>query len=269
MKELIKETRTEKLFSVRDKVVLIIGAGGIGEYFVRGFADNGANVIFTNSKPGKADQVLSQLKEAGLRGDARQLDSTDKAAVQAMTDDIVEKYGRIDVLINTAGIGAHAAPENYEESLIRKILDVNLMSAIFVTQIVGKVMIRQKAGRIIHISSTAASHVGTLESTPYGISKAGLNMLVKNCAVIWARHNINVNAISPAWTWTPMISVLPEDYVQEITDFCNVGRMCYPEDLLGAAIFLSSDASCYISGQEITVDAGNFAGKTVKITENS
>lgn len=263
MKEIISETKINKLFGVEDKVVLIVGAGGMGEYFAKGFADNGAKVIVTNRTEAKAAATKEKLAAAGLNVDAVAMDATVKEDVEKAVAAIVEKYGRIDVLLNTAGVGAHAAPEDYEEEIIRKIIDTNLMGAIFVSQVVGKVMINQQYGHIIHISSTASKTVATLESTPYGVSKAGLNMLVQNLGVIWAKHNINVNAICPTWTWSPMTELLDQSYVAEINELCG-GRMCRPEDLLGTALFLASDASHFVNGQAIVVDNAMYSGKMLK-----
>ena len=143
MSEIVKDCKISDLFSLEGKVVLVVGAGGLGAYIGRGMAINGAKVIFTNTTLAKAEKVQAEMAAEGLACDIWQLDVTDNDQVVEVVAAIAEKYGRIDVLINTAGIGAHSEPENYPPQVVRQVVDVNLNGTIFICREVGKVMIKQ------------------------------------------------------------------------------------------------------------------------------
>ena len=267
MNEIIKDAAIDKLFSVKDKVVMVVGAGGLGAYIAHGMAENGAKIVLTNTTLKKAEGVQASFRADGLDCDIFQLNVTDNDQIKAVVEQIVAKHGRIDVLINTAAIAAHSEPENYDPEVVRKVLDVNTNGTIFVAREVGKVMIRQRYGKIINFGSIAGGYCHTYLSMPYEASKAAVHQFTRSLATTWAPYNINVNCISPTWVYTPMLDGLEEDVYSQIRDQHPGGRLAEVNDFLGLAIYLSSDASSYVTGQVIYVDGGWTCGRPIVIPE--
>ena len=265
MSELVKDCKIEDLFSLKDQVVLVVGAGGLGEYIGRGMAMNGAKIVFTNTSIGKAEKVQAEMAKDDLSCDIYQLDVTNDDQVTEVVAKIAEKYGRIDVLINTAGIGAHSEPENYPANVVRQVMDVNLNGTIFICREVGKVMIRQGGGKIVNIGSIAGAFCHTYLSMPYECSKAAVHQFTRSLAVTWAKYNINVNCIAPTWVYTPMLEGFQGDTYQKIIEQHPAGRLAEVNDFLGLAIYLSTPASNYVTGQVIYVDGGWTSGKPIDI----
>lgn len=265
MSEIVKDCKIQDLFSVQDRVVLVVGAGGLGAYIGRGMAMNGAKVILTNTSIGKAEKVQADMAAEGLSCDIYQLDVTNDDQIVEVIHAIDEKYGRIDVLINTAGIGAHSEPENYPAEVVRRVIDVNLDGTIFICREVGKVMIRQGGGKIINIGSIAGDLCHTYLSMPYECSKAAVHQFTRSLAVTWAKYNINVNCIAPTWIYTPMLEKFQDDTYDRLIEQHPAGRIAEVNDFLGLALYLSSHASDYVTGQVIHVDGGWSSGKPIDI----
>lgn len=265
MSEIVKDCRIGDLFSLEGKVVLVVGAGGLGAYIGRGMAINGAKVVFTNTTLAKAEKVRAEMAAEGLTCDIRQLDVTDNDQVVEVVAAIAEQYGRIDVLINTAGIGAHSEPENYPPQVVRQVVDVNLNGTIFICREAGKVMIRQGGGKIINIGSIAGDFCHTYLSMPYECSKAAVHQFTRSLAVTWAKYNINVNCIAPTWVYTPMLEGFQDNTYDRIIEQHPAGRIAEVSDFLGLAIYLSTPASNYVTGQVIYVDGGWSGGKPIEI----
>lgn len=265
MSEIVKDCKIGDLFSLRDRVVLVVGAGGLGAYIGRGMAINGAKVIFTNTSIEKARKVQADMAAEGLSCDVYQLDVTNDRQVIDVVHSIDDAYGRIDVLINTAGIGAHSEPENYPPEVVRQVVDVNLNGTIFICREVGKVMIRQGGGKIINIGSIAGDFCHTYLSMPYECSKAAVHQFTRSLAVTWAKYNINVNCIAPTWVYTPMLEGFQGNTYDRIIAQHPAGRIAEVNDFLGLAIYLSTPASNYVTGQVIYVDGGWSSGKPIEI----
>lgn len=265
MSEIVKDCKIGDLFSLQDRVVLVVGAGGLGAYIGRGMAMNGAKVIFTNTSIGKAQKVQADMAAEGLSCDIYQLDVTNNDQVVEVIHAIDEKYGRIDVLINTAGIGAHSEPENYPPEVVRQVVDVNLNGTIFICREVGKVMIRQGGGKIVNIGSIAGDFCHTYLSMPYECSKAAVHQFTRSLAVTWAKYNINVNCIAPTWVYTPMLEGFQNNTYARLIEQHPAGRIAEVNDFLGLAIYLSTPASNYVTGQVIYVDGGWSSGKPIDI----
>lgn len=262
MKKVIKENQIDRLFSVRDKVILVTGAGGLGETLAGAYAANGAITLIASRTPGKAERTAERIREKGCKNCfAYDFDQTRKEECEALAAKIVEKFGRIDVLVNTAGIGKCYPPEIFDEKDMKRIIEVNQSSAILISQAVGNVMIRQRVGRIIHIGSIAGIMTHTYESMVYEGTKAAVHQMVKSLAVSWAKYNINVNCIAPTWINTPMLAEEPESYFKSANEMHPFKRMSEPEEYVGAAIFLASDASDYVSGHTLVVDGAWTAGR--------
>ena len=181
-------------------------------------AANGARLLLTNTTLAKAQRVQADLAAEGLSCDIFQLDVTNDPQVREVIAAIAEKYGRIDVLINTAGIGAHSEPENYPPEVVRQVVDVNLNGTVFLCREVGKVMIRQGGGKIVNIGSIAGDFCHTYLSMPYECSKAAVHQLTRSLAVTWAKYNINVNCIAPTWVYTPMLEGFQDNTYERIIE---------------------------------------------------
>jgi NAD(P)-dependent dehydrogenase (short-subunit alcohol dehydrogenase family) len=239
-----------ELFSVQDKVVLISGAGGLGQYLAKGFAQNGAKVIITNTSQSKADSLCAALNLSK----AFAMDQTKRADIDAVTTNIVKEYGRIDVLINTAAICTNDTAEQFDENDLRRIIDVNMTSAMLLSQAVGKAMIAQNSGKIIHIGSIAGLMCHSPISMPYEATKGAIHQLTRTLATVWAPYHINVNCIAPTWIYTPMTDDVENEQLQTIIDQHPIGRISTVHDHLGPALFLASAASDYVSGHILYVD---------------
>jgi NAD(P)-dependent dehydrogenase (short-subunit alcohol dehydrogenase family) len=258
--------KAEELFSVRDQAVLVTGAGGLGEFLAYGFAANGAKVALASRTPGKASAVAALIAAKGYPGClALDFDQTRKGDCEDAVARVLEHYGRLDVLVNTAGIGQCFPPEDFPEEEMRRILDVNLTGAVFITQAAGRgAMIPQKSGRVIHIGSIAGVMTHTYESMVYEASKAAVHQMTRSFAVAWARYNINVNCIAPTWINTPMLADVPLSYYENVNAMHPLGRMAESREFIGAAIFLASPASAYMTGQTLFVDGGWTAGRPLQ-----
>ncbi|BDF69639.1 gluconate 5-dehydrogenase [Oscillospiraceae bacterium] len=266
VKKVVHATKAEELFSVREKVVLISGVGGLGSCLARGFLDNGAYVVMADNAPDRAAALKEGFAKEGLsRCDAYQMDQTSKAQIQAVVDDIVTKHGRVDVLFNTAALCWNEDTEEFKEDGIRTMIDVNLTSAILLTQVVGKAMIARKEGKIIEIGSIGGLECHSFRSMPYEATKAAVHQLTKSFATAWAQYNINVNCIAPTWINTPLVDFAAGAVRKAVIDQHFFGRMAEVEDFLGAAIFLASDASNYISGHVLAVDGAWSVSKPWKV----
>ena len=263
MKARPKLIKAEELFSVAGKVVLITGAGGLGEVLAEGYAANGALVSIADARPEKGAEVAAALSDKGYSGcTGYDMDQTDKSQCEAVVDAVLAEHGRIDVLVNTAGIGECFPAEDFDEEVMRRIVDVNLTSAMLITQAVAKrAMIPAGNGKIIEIGSIAGVMTHTYESFVYEATKAGIHQMVKSLAIAWGKHNINVNSIAPTWIMTPMLDGEPQDYFDQIDAMHPFERMAEAADFIGPAIFLSSAASDFVTGHTLLVDGGWCAGR--------
>lgn len=248
-----------EVFSVKDKVVHISGGSrGIGRELAEAFAEAGARVIVSS-------RVEAALKATGLCYQV--CDVTDPMQIERCVEDIVSQFGRLDVLFNVAGINFRHAAETFPVEKLDDILAVNVRGNYLMARACGRCMVAQKSGKIVNIASLhtfqSLSGVGV-----YGMSKGAIGSMTRALAVEWAAYNVQVNAIAPGFIVTELNRKLWDDPKMRnwVEDRTPAHRLGQPRDLVGAAIFLASSASDFITGQVLSVDGGFNAGSTWPLT---
>lgn len=243
---------------VQGKIALVTGGSkGIGLAMAQALAAYGADLVLTSRNLDECEQAAQSLREMGRRALACRGDVTIPSEVQAVVDQALKEFGRIDILINNAGMNVRKPVIEYTESEWDQVLNTNLKGVFLAAQAVGKVMIQQKKGKVINISSILGT-IGMPWQVAYASSKGGINQMTKVLALEWAEHNIQVNAIAPTYIRTPMTASWlsdPERY-QKILDSTPLGRVGENADLAGPVVFLASEASNYITGQVLHIDGG-------------
>ena len=245
-------------FELTGRVAIVTGAGrGIGYRIALMLAKYGADVVLCSRTVSELEAVAEVVDQMGRRTLIHPLNIKDISAIHAMVDRARDIFGHIDILVNNAGLNRPQRALEVSQENWDLIMDTNLKGLFFCAQAAGRVMIEQKKGKIINISSDAGS-VGLPQRAAYCASKGGVNLLTKVLAIEWAEHNINVNAIAPAFIETPLTQPMLEetefrDYVLGNTPLKRVGK---PEDVAGAVVFLASAASDYMTGSIVHVDGG-------------
>lgn len=253
----------DSLFSVADKVALVSGGSrGIGAAIAQGFAERGAKVIIT----GREAETLAAAAKAMSANAEHPVEFVvcDVASADAIRDavrSVHQQHGRIDTLINVAGVNRRKRVEEVTEEDYDFILDINLKGAFIMAQEVGRVMIAQKRGSQINIGSLN-NYAPLTAVAPYAISKGGLLYMTRALALEWGRHGVRVNGLSPGFILTDLTKKLWSDPTMQAWAKTNtpLGRLGEVEDLVGTAIFLASDAAAFMTGQTLLVDGGVSAG---------
>lgn len=251
------------LFNIKGKVALVTGAThGLGMAMAKGLGLAGATIVINgNSSQEKIDKTVSGFKELGIRTEGCKFDVTNEKEVIAGIRKIENMVAPIDILINNAGIIKRVPLEEMEVSDFKEVVDVDLVSPFIVSKHVVKGMIQRKQGKIINICSMM-SELGRNSVGAYAAAKGGLKMLTQNMATEWAKHNIQVNGIGPGYfatTQTEPIRVKGHPFNDFIIGRTPAGKWGSPDDLAGAAIFLSSKASDFVNGHILYVDGGILA----------
>jgi len=253
------------LYGISRRVAIVTGGGsGIGRELACGLAHAGARVLVTDVDHGKATAVAEKIAAEG--GDALSLkvDVSRQEDVTAMREYAVEIWGQIDVLVNSAGFTILKRSRKAEDLALsdwESVVDVNLTGTFLCCKIVGRKMIDQKCGSIINVSSMSSFIANRPQPfSPYCASKAGVNMLTKALAVEWAPHGVRVNAIAPGYVETPMTEYALKNKPEMVQTYwieaTPLGRIGVPGDLVGATLFLASDAASYITGHVLCIDGG-------------
>ncbi|MFH1487740.1 MAG: glucose 1-dehydrogenase [Pseudomonadota bacterium] len=240
------------------KVAIVLGASrNIGRAIALGMANAGADMVLCSRTRADLESVADEVRAMGRKALVQTVDVTKSKDIKAMADAAVDEFGRIDVLVNNAGININKSCLDMTEEDWDLVLDTNLKSYFLASQAVGRLMVLQKKGKIINISSTFGL-VGFEKRSAYAASKGGVGQLTKVLAIEWGPYNINVNAIAPTATRTTINEELfaNEEWQKFMLDRLPVKRFCRPVDLVGAAIFLASDASDMVTGITIPVDGG-------------
>ena len=248
-------------FSLEGQVAVVTGGGqGLGKVFCHAFAEAGADIVVAEINQETGGQTTAEIDAmAGREAIYVETDVTSRASVAAMVATGIERFGRIDVLMNNAGIVHWGEAESVAEGDWTKVIDVNLNGLFFCAQAVSKPMIAAKTGRIINIASMSGHIVNRPQAqASYNASKAAVIQLTKSLATEWAPHNVRVNSISPGYMGTDMAKPFFEDpeYGGVWIPSIPMKRPGEPEELAGVALFLASDASSYVTGSDIVVDGG-------------
>jgi 3-oxoacyl-[acyl-carrier protein] reductase len=252
----------ETIMRFEKKVAVVTGGTrGIGYQITSKLASEGANVI-TLSKSGYID---SECNLANCVGTSEQslisslkVDISQKKEVDLAFKQIYERFGRIDILVNNAGIWEAGMIKDVTEKQWDRMMAINLKSVLFCSQAVYNIMINQKYGKIINISSISARVVGTIHQVHYRVSKAGIIMLTRCLAQELAEHQINVNAIAPSMTHTSMANQHTKEQLEEVTKKIPLGRIAVPEDIANTVAFLASEEAAFITGEVINVNGGQL-----------
>ena len=252
------------LYKLGGKVAVVAGgAGGIGKAISEALAAFGATVVVADVNREAASALAAEIEAAGGSAWGAGLNALDIPGTQQFMAGVVERSGRLDVLVNCVGTHREAPAEEYTEADWDWVVNLNLKAAFFLSQAAAKVQIPQGGGKHIHITSVRSLlgiHRGYVA---YCASKGGLNLMVKQLATEWAKYNITVNGIAPTFTRTELV----KDYLED-PDFYNplvaripLGRICEPMDLAALAIYLSAPASDFVTGQIIFADGGVTASQ--------
>lgn len=246
------------LFDLTGRVALVTGSSrGIGYTLARGLAAHGATVVLNARRDDVLDAAVETLRGDGLDVHGRRFDVTDPAAIEAAIDDIERTVGPIGILVNNAGIQQRAPLHEFPLDGWQRILDTNLTSVFLVGAAVARRMIPRQRGKIINICSLT-SELGRQTIAPYAASKGGVKMLTRGMCADWGRYNIQVNGMAPGYIVTEMNRALIEDkaFDEWVRRRTPVGRWGETDELVGAAVFLSSQASDFVNGQVLVVDGG-------------
>ncbi|MDW5289898.1 gluconate 5-dehydrogenase [Formosa sp. PL04] len=251
------------LFNIKGKNALITGSThGLGMAMARGLGLAGANIIINgNSSQDKIDNAVAELKKEGITAVGYKFNVSIEADVIEAVTKIENEVGPIDILINNAGIIKRTPLLDMEVADFKQVIDIDLVSPFIVSKYVVKNMVKRQAGKVINICSMM-SELGRNNVGAYAAAKGGLKMLTKNMATEWAKYNIQVNGIGPGYfatTQTAAIRVDGHPFNEFIINRTPAEKWGNPEDLAGAAIFLSSKASDFVNGHVVYVDGGILA----------
>lgn len=251
-----------KLFDLTGKRALITGGThGLGMAMAEGLANAGAELIITGTTPSKMDKALSHYKTKGYKVSGYIFDITDDKLAATKISEMVSDGGQIDILVNNAGIIKRELATTMPVDDFRRVIEVDLVGAFIISQLVGNRMIKNGGGKIINICSMM-SELGRNSVSAYAAAKGGLKMLTRSLATEWAKHNIQVNGIGPGYfatSQTEPIRIDGHPFNEFIINRTPSARWGDPEDLAGTAIFLASKASDFVNGQIVYVDGGILA----------
>jgi 3-oxoacyl-[acyl-carrier protein] reductase len=244
---------------LKDKVAIVTGGGsGIGRETCRTFAREGAHVAIVDLNLVAAQATAKEVTALGVQAMAIGADVSQPDDVQRMTDSVLEQLGRIDVLVNAAGIFQATPIEELSVEDWDKLMRVNLRSVFLCSQAAMKVMKRQRSGKIVSIASLAAQVGGVFAGANYSAAKAGIVTFTKSLAKQVAGFNVNVNCVNPGPCDTPMAREWPPDAVEKTLSQCPLGRLAQPQEIANVIVFLASDAASYIHGAHVDVNGGVY-----------
>jgi NAD(P)-dependent dehydrogenase (short-subunit alcohol dehydrogenase family) len=256
----------DQLFSVENQVVVISGGSrGIGRAIGRGFAERGSQVVITGRDRATLERA-AQAADGAVRPAV--CDVADPAAIRGLVEHVLGEFGRIDTLVNVAGVNRRKAVEEVTTDDYDFVLDINLKGTFLLSQAVGRHMLERRRGSQINIASLATDRPLS-HAAPYAMSKAGLGQMTRALALEWGSRGVRVNAIAPGFILTDLTRKLWADETMQAWNRANTPqeRLGTPEDMVGTALFLASRASAFMTGQILYVDGGFSAGWAWPIPE--
>jgi NAD(P)-dependent dehydrogenase (short-subunit alcohol dehydrogenase family) len=248
-----------ELFDLTGKTAIVTGGSrGIGREMAEGLAEAGAELMLCARRAEWLDETLEELRAKNFRVEGKICDVSKAEDVQAVVGETIKTFGKIDILINNAGISWGAMPEDMPLRQWQKVIDVNLTGCFLFAQAAGREMLKRNSGSIINIASISGltSSANGPFYAGYVASKAGLIGLTRELAASWGRKGIRVNAIAPGFFHSRLADSVIDIYERSIQESNAIPRIGAEGELKGAAVFLASDASSYITGQTIVVDGG-------------
>ena len=249
----------QNMFSLEGKTALVAGgAGGLGLQITAALMQNGADAAVCDLNPSAASELEDTAREAGRSYIGIKTDILDAQDVDAMVAAVIAKFGKIDVLINAAGMNILKKAEEYDESSWDRVMDLNVKGTHLVTKAVGKHMIERRYGHIISISSVRSILGMPQDYLAYCASKGAINMYTKQLACEWAKYGITCNAVAPTFTRTAINAFQLDDpvFFGKLVERIPLGRICTPKDVCAAMVYLASDAAAFVTGQILGVDGG-------------
>jgi len=251
-----------KLLDLSGRVAIITGGSiGLGRQMAEGLAEMGANLVLCARKKERCEQAAEELKKLGVKTLALGCDVKNPEQVQEVVNATASQFGRIDILINNAGTSWGAPVEEMKLEQWNKVIETNLTGTFLFSQAAGRVMVPQRRGKILNIASVAGMRGAPPEfqAIGYHASKGGVIAFTKDLACKWGIHNIQVNAIAPGWFPTNMSQLVIERNKEAFLSKIPMRRFGNEHDLKGAAVYLASDASDYVTGHVLVVDGGQTA----------
>ena len=248
-------------FDLTGKTAVVIGGtSGIGRAIARGLAEAGADVVPTSRRAEQVAETTREIRDRGRRSFEVTSDVSDRASLDQLLRRCIETFGKVDILVNSAGKTKRSPTIDVDDAEWNDILDTNVTGTLRACQVFGRHMLERKYGRIVNIASLS-SFVALYEVAAYAASKAAVAMLTKSLAIEWAPHGVNVNAIAPGVFRTALNQKLLDETERgkEFLLRTPMKRFGKVEELAGAAVFLSSDAASFITGEVLVVDGGFLA----------
>jgi len=252
----------KQLFDLTGRVAIVSGGSiGLGRQMAEGLAEMGANLVLCARKKERCEQAAEELRALGVQALALGCDVRDLGAIQEVVAATLAKFGRIDILVNNAGVSWAAPVEEMTLEQWDRVLSTNLTGTFLFCQAAGKAMLGQRSGKIINLASVAGlgGASAELQAIGYHASKGGVIAFTRDLACKWAPHNIQVNAIAPGWFPTHMSEWVIQHRKDSLLTKIPLGRFGGDHDLKGAAVFLASEASAYVTGHVLVVDGGQSA----------
>ena len=247
------------LFDLSGKVAVVTGgAGGIGSAQALGLADSGADVVVTSRQIEHLEQVAKQIRAKGRKALAVTVDVVQEKSVADMVKRVLEEFPHIDILVNAAGLAIRKPADSFPIDEWQKVMDINARGTFLCCQAVGRVMIKQRSGKIINLSSVRGRYGLPADYAAYCASKGAVDTLTRTLACEWAKYNVLVNAVAPTIVETELTrpALANPDYAKMMKSRIPLGRWAMPEDIVGATIFFASKASDFITGQILYIDGG-------------